>query len=57
LTGTTFFPHVIAAPFHNGLTVVFTTAAIMAAVAAVASLLRGRQHHHADAELADAALI
>jgi MFS family permease len=57
LTGTTFFPQVIAAPFHNGLTVVFTTAAIMAAVAAVASLLRGRQHHHADAELADAALI
>jgi MFS family permease len=57
LTGTTFFPHVIAAPFHNGLTVVFTTAAIMSAVAAVASVLRGRQQHHVDAELADAALI
>jgi hypothetical protein len=57
LTGRTFFPRVIAAPFHHGLTVVFTTAAIMAAVAAVASVLRGRQHQHADAELADAALI
>ena len=57
LTGTTFFPKVIAAPFHTGLTVVFTTAAIMSAVAAVASVLRGRQHQHADAELADAALI
>jgi MFS family permease len=57
LTGTRFFPQVIAAPFHNGLTVVFTTAAIMSAVAAVASVLRGRQQHHVDAELADAALI
>jgi hypothetical protein len=41
LTGTRFFPQVIAAPFHNGLTVVFTAAAIMSAVAAVASILRG----------------
>jgi len=57
LTGTRFFPQVIAAPFHNGLTVVFTTAAIMSAVAAVVSVLRGRQQHHVDAELADAALI
>jgi MFS family permease len=57
LTGTTFFPHVIAAPFHNGLTVVFTTAAIMSAVAAVASVLRGKQHQHADMELAETALI
>jgi MFS family permease len=57
LTGTTFFPKVIAAPFHNGLTVVFTTAAIMSAVAAVASGLRGRQHQHADAEVAEAAHI
>jgi hypothetical protein len=35
-------PKVIATPFHTGLTVVFTTAAIMSEVAAVASVLRGR---------------
>jgi carboxymethylenebutenolidase len=41
LTGTGFFPRLISAPFHHGLYVVFTTAAVMAAVAATASLLRG----------------
>ena len=44
LTGTRFFPAVISAPFHHGLTVVFTSAAVMTAIAALASLLRGRQH-------------
>ncbi len=42
LTGTLFFPNVVAGPFHNGLVTVFTAAAAMAAIAAVASLLRGR---------------
>jgi hypothetical protein len=42
LTGTTFFPNLVSAPFHAGLVTVFTAAAIMAAVAALASLLRGR---------------
>jgi MFS family permease len=42
LTGTLFFPNVVAGPFHHGLVTVFTAAATMAVVAAVASLLRGR---------------
>jgi MFS family permease len=41
LTGTQFFPQVISAPFHQGLTTVFVAAAIMAAIAALVSLLRG----------------
>jgi MFS family permease len=43
LTSPTYFPHLIEAPFHHGLIVVFTAAAAMAAVAALASLLRGGQ--------------
>jgi MFS family permease len=42
LTGRGFFPHLISAPFHDGLIIVFATAAGLSAVAAVASLLRGR---------------
>ncbi|GAB2965482.1 MFS transporter [Amycolatopsis acidiphila] len=42
LTGKTFFPQLVAGPVHNGLVTVFTAAAVMAVVAAVASLLRGR---------------
>ncbi|MHA6764246.1 MFS transporter [Streptacidiphilus sp. PAMC 29251] len=42
LTGTEFFPHLISGPLHQGLTVVFIAAAAMAVVAALASLLRGR---------------
>jgi len=41
LTSTSFFPDVIAGPFHHGLTVVFVTAAGLAAIAALASLARG----------------
>ena len=40
LTGREFFPHLISAPFHDGLTVVFAVAAGLALLAAVASLLR-----------------
>ncbi len=43
LTGETFFPGLIAAPFADGLTVVFTGAAVMALIAAAASALRGRR--------------
>jgi hypothetical protein len=43
VSGTGFFPRLIRVPFHDGLTVVFTAAAIMCVVAAVASLSRGRQ--------------
>jgi MFS family permease len=42
LTGTRFFPELISGPFHHGLVIVFSTAAIMAAVAAVASATRPR---------------
>jgi MFS family permease len=41
LTGRAYFPHLIATPFHDGLVVVFTTAAALSGIAAVASLLRG----------------
>jgi len=41
LTGRAFFPHLISAPFPDGLIVVFATAAGLSAVAAVASLMRG----------------
>jgi MFS family permease len=41
LTGTHFFPALISGPFHHGLMIVFAAAAGLAALAAVASLLRG----------------
>jgi MFS family permease len=41
LTGSTFFPNLVARPFHQGLVVVFGAAATMALVAAFASFLRG----------------
>lgn len=40
-----FFPELISAPFHAGLVTVFTAAAAMAGVAALASALRGRRIH------------
>ena len=44
LTGRDFFPGFISAPFHQGLVVVFAVAAALAALAAVASLLRGGRY-------------
>nr|WP_304940984.1 MFS transporter [Streptacidiphilus sp. PB12-B1b] len=41
LTGTQFFPHLISAPLHHGLAVVFTAAIVMALAGALASVLRG----------------
>jgi MFS family permease len=41
LTGKHFFPELIAAPFHDGLVVVFGVAAVLAAIAAAASWQRG----------------
>jgi MFS family permease len=41
LTGSEFFPHLIAAPFQHGLVVVFASAAVLGLLAAFASLLRG----------------
>jgi MFS family permease len=46
LTGKTFFPHLISAPFHDGLVVVFLAAALMSLVAAVASWLGGGKYVH-----------
>jgi EmrB/QacA subfamily drug resistance transporter len=48
LTGKQFFPHLISAPFHHGLVIVFTAAAIMAITGALVSLLRGRQFYYDD---------
>jgi MFS family permease len=42
LTGTEFFPQLISEPFHHGLVTVFTAAAVMAVMAALASISRGR---------------
>lgn len=41
LTGHSFFPRLVSGPFHHGLTIVFTVAAGMALVSALASALRG----------------
>jgi hypothetical protein len=41
LTGTRFFPQLIAEPLHHGLVVVFAVAALMMVIAAIASWLAG----------------
>jgi MFS family permease len=41
LTGTRFFPELISGPFHHGLVTVFTAAAVMAVISALASVSRG----------------
>jgi hypothetical protein len=48
LTGRTFFPSLIEAPFHHGLVIVFTAAAIMAVTGALVSLTRGKQFYYDD---------
>ena len=42
LTGREFFPNLLSGPFHHGLIVVFAVAAALGLVAALASLLRGK---------------
>jgi MFS family permease len=49
LTGRHFFPTLIAGPFHHGLVIVFTAAALMSFIGAMVSLLRGRQFIYDDA--------
>jgi len=46
LTGTSFFPRLIAEPFRHGLTIVFFAALVMSLVAAGASWLRGGRYVH-----------
>jgi hypothetical protein len=52
LTGRTFFPELISQPFHHGLIVVFSVAAGLAAIAAIASFLRGGRYVHQEPGLA-----
>jgi MFS family permease len=49
LTGRLFFPQLISGPFHHGLVVVFSVAIGLAAVAAIASALRGGRYVHPEA--------
>jgi MFS family permease len=51
LTGRSFFPHLIAAPFSRGLTEAFAFAAGVCVLGAVASLLRGGKYHHQESAL------
>jgi MFS family permease len=46
LTGHSFFPSLISAPFHAGLDIAFDFAVAACLIAAVASLLRGKQYIH-----------
>jgi len=46
LTGTSFFPRLIAEPFRHGLAIVFLAALVMSVVAASASWLRGGRYVH-----------
>jgi MFS family permease len=46
LTGHTFFPSLISAPFEHGLAVAFDFAIAACLIAAVASLLRGKRYVH-----------
>jgi MFS family permease len=51
LTGKSFFPELVSGPFHHGLVLVFTAAAVMAAIAALASLLRGTRYVHVEEKI------
>jgi hypothetical protein len=55
LTGRSFFPHLIAGPFHTALVYAFVFAIVACLVAAVASLLRGGKYHHREAAVPAAA--
>jgi MFS family permease len=46
LTGRSFFPHLIAAPFRDGLHAAFAFAIVACLVAALASLMRGGRYQH-----------
>jgi MFS family permease len=46
LTGNQFFPHLISGPFHHGLIIVFTAAAVMSLTGAIVSMLRGGQFYY-----------
>ena len=50
LTGKTFFPELISGPFHQGLVIALSVSAVLAAVAGVASLMRGGRYIHPDSD-------
>jgi len=50
LLSRSFFPKLIASPFMDGLRLAFYVSAAMSLVAAIASLLRGKQYYHEAAE-------
>ena len=52
LTGRSFFPHLISAPFRSGLHAAFAFAIVACLIAAAASLMRGGTYHHAAPKLA-----
>jgi MFS family permease len=54
LTGKTYLPQLLSGPFHDGLTVVFTLATVLALAGAVVSLFRGGVYIHDDAAAPDA---
>jgi hypothetical protein len=55
LTGTSFFPQLIAGPFKHGLAIVFLAALAMSLVAVGASWLRGGRYVHEEPAGAEAA--
>ena len=50
LTGRSFFPHLVSAPFAIGLREAFDFAAVACAVAAVASWMRGGKYHYVEGD-------
>jgi hypothetical protein len=48
LTGRTFFPHLISAPFRSGLHAAFGFAIVACVIAAAASLMRGGRYYDAE---------
>ena len=57
LTGTDFFPRLIAGPFQHGLAIVFLAALVMSVVAAGASWLRGGRYVHEELDQPAAAAV
>jgi hypothetical protein len=53
ITGRSFFPHLISAPFGKGLQKAFDFAAIVCLLGAVASLLRGGKYHYTEPDGSD----
>ncbi len=48
LVGRSFFPHLISAPFRDGLHEAFAFAIVACLIAAAASLMRGGKYHHVE---------